>query len=117
VTGLSDDLVFVARKRLTASRVYVRSFRRCDPGQVNGYPREAFLPADDAYGAVWRSSGDGIPDACGPHQAQLASVQAQVGPSLASEAAFDAALASRDPAVLQVFDRFYVFQRRMEAEQ
>ncbi len=59
-----------------------------------------------------------IPDGGCSHPAQPASVQAHVGSSLVSEAAFYAALASKDLAtVLRAIDRFYAFRQRMEMEQ
>ncbi len=60
----------------------------------------------------------GSPDGGYPHPAPTASVRTQEGTSLVSEAAFDAALASKDPAAVQrAFDKFYEFRQRMEMEQ
>ncbi len=64
----------------------------------SGEAREA--PAQAAEGPGLRGRR-GIPNGDGSHPAQPASVQAHVGLSWVSEAAFDAALASKDQATVQ----------------
>ena len=142
-TRRSDELALVERRRLIASRdrlyaapedatqARLMDFRgKFLPQPATGMGRST---ARDTHGPgelrgtcvpVQAAAGPGlrekhnIRDGCGPQSAQPASVQARVGSSLVSEAAFDAALASRDPATVQkAFDKFYAFRRRMEMEQ
>jgi hypothetical protein len=81
----------------------------------SGEAREA--PAQTAGGPGLRGSR-GIPDGGCSHPAQPASVQAHVGSSLVSKAAFDVALVSKDLATVQrAYDRFYALRQRMEMEQ
>jgi hypothetical protein len=74
----------------------------------SGVARET--PAQTTEGPGLRGQR-GRPDGGGSHPAQPSPVQAHVGLSLVSEAAFDAALASKDQATVQrAFDRFYAFR-------
>jgi hypothetical protein len=116
-TGSSEALDLVSRRRSTASRR-----QSCAPSAMavqaregSGEAREA--PAHTAVGPE-RRGRRGSPDGGYPHPAPTASVRAQEGTSLVSEAAFDTALASKDPAAVQrAFDKFYGFRQRMEMEQ
>ncbi len=107
VTGSSEALDLVSRRRPTASR-----------GQTYALSAEA-VQVRKGSGEVWVTPVQrGSPDGGYSHPVHSASVQAHVGTSLVSEAAFDAALASKDPATVQrAFDKFYAFRQRMEMEQ
>ncbi len=99
-TGSSEALDLVSRRCSTASRR--QSCAPCATAvqarEGSGEAREA--PAHTAVGPE-RQGRRGSPDGGYPHPAPTASVRAQEGTSLVSEAAFDAALASKDPATVQ----------------
>jgi hypothetical protein len=116
-TGSSDALVLVSTERLAASRgrTYALPAEAAQARERSGVARET--PAHTAGGPGLREQRR-RPGGGGSHPAQPASVQAHVGSSLVSEAAFDAALASKDSATAQrAFDRFYTFRQCMEMEQ
>jgi hypothetical protein len=113
VTGSSDALVLVSRKRLAAfqGRTYALPAEAAQARERSGEARK--IPVQTAEGSELRGQHR-TPDEGGSHPAQPASVEAQVRSSLVSEVA----LASRDVAnVRKAIDRFYAFRRRMEMEQ
>jgi hypothetical protein len=115
-TGSSDALVRVSMKRPKASRgrTYALSTEAARAREWSGGAREAPAQTAECPGLRGRC---GIPDGGCSHPAQPASMQAHVWSSLVSEAAFDAALVSKDLATVQrAFDRFYAFRQRMEME-
>jgi hypothetical protein len=94
---------------------YILPAKAAQARERSGVARETPVQTDEGPG---NRGQRGRPDGDGSHPAQSASVQAHLGSSLVSEAAFDATLASKDQETVQrAFDRFYAFRQRMEMEQ
>jgi hypothetical protein len=105
-TGSSNALDLVSRRRPTASRGHTYALSAAAAHAREGSGEVRVTPAHTAVGLGLRGRR-GSPDGGSSHPA---SEQAHVGKGLVSEAAFDAALASKDPATVQrAFDKFYAF--------